>query len=214
MRRPGNSNSKLIGSFAGPIRLTVPEKIKAVEQLFSLLDQEVNDFQGATGLHCASGCGKCCFKADVESTILEFLPLAWQLYQEGVAADWMAKLKTNLSPICVNLSPSSSYQGRCSNYAHRGLICRLFGYSARRDKHGKAQFVTCTVIKSEQKELYEAAVAGIDGGLEIPLMTNYFMRLHGIDADLSREFYPINVAIRKALEVVLMHFSYRHRHSA
>jgi len=40
-------------------------------------------------------------------------------------------------------------------------------------------------------------------------MSDYYMQLHGIDFDLAREFYPINTAIRKAIETVLQYYAYR-----
>jgi hypothetical protein len=35
------------------------------------------------------------------------------------------------------------------------------------------------------------------------------MQLHAIDIDLTRDFYPINKAIRKAIETVLHYYAYR-----
>jgi len=40
-------------------------------------------------------------------------------------------------------------------------------------------------------------------------MSEYYMRMHAIDPDLSRDFYPINQAIRKAIEAVLQYYAYR-----
>ena len=102
----------------------------------------------------------------------------------------------------------------CSQYIHRGLICRLFGFSGRLNKYSQKELVTCQVIKSGQAD--EVKVAGdlIASGLKIPLMNNYYMKLYAIDADLSRQFYPINVAIKKAIEIVVHYHSYRTRRSA
>ena len=43
----------------------------------------------------------------------------------------------------------------------------------------------------------------------MPLMSNYYFQLRCIDPGLSQEFYPINTAIKKALEVVLHYYAYR-----
>jgi hypothetical protein len=40
-------------------------------------------------------------------------------------------------------------------------------------------------------------------------MNQYYMQLHGIDFELTRDFYPINKAIEKAIETVLGYFAYR-----
>ena len=69
--------------------MTLPEKVKAVERVFEELDTEIALFQSTTSLHCNWGCGKCCFKPDIEATILEFLPFALYLYQQHRALDWL-----------------------------------------------------------------------------------------------------------------------------
>lgn len=187
----------------------VPEKVQAVEDVFDHLDREIASFQSWSGLHCGWGCGKCCFKADIEATILEFLPFAAHLHREGKAFEWLEKLKNNDAPICLILNPTQHGAGLCSEYKHRGLICRLFGYSARTNKYGEKELVTCQVIKKEQKANYEAAAGRISTGVEVPVMSQYYMRLHAIDFELTREFFPINEAIKRAIEVILHYYAYQ-----
>src|SRR6267154_5256493 len=109
---------------------SLEEKIKSVEAVFEKLDAEISTFQSATSLHCKFGCGKCCFKPDIEATTLEFLPFAWHLYQSQQAEEWLARLNDSDAEICLILNPTQGGSGLCSQYPHRGLICRLFGYSA------------------------------------------------------------------------------------
>ena len=40
-------------------------------------------------------------------------------------------------------------------------------------------------------------------------MNHYYMRLVGIDPQLARDFYPINKAIKLAIETVLHYYAYR-----
>lgn len=185
------------------------EKIKAVEIVFSELDKQINDFQSATSLHCKWGCGKCCFKPDIEATILEFLPFALHLHQVGKAEEWLVKVNDSSSSICHILNPTQAGAGLCSEYEHRGLICRLFGYSARTNKYEKKELVTCQIIKTEQADAFAKATAEIDNGLPVPVMNQFYMQLHGIDFELTQTFYPINLAIKKAIETVLQYYSYR-----
>ena len=189
--------------------MTLDEKVKAVENVFTALDKEIASFQDWSGMHCKFGCGKCCFKADIEATILEFLPFAHYLYQQHKAWEWLENLKTGDSPICQILNPTQSGAGLCSEYPHRGLICRLFGYSARTNKYAEKELITCQIIKTEQAEHYKRAVDGIASGKEVPMMNQYYMQLHAIDMDLTREFYPINEVIKRAIEVVLSYYAYR-----
>ena len=184
------------------------EKIQATENVFKKLDKEIASFQSWSGMHCKFGCGKCCFKPDIEATILEFLPFAHYLYKENKAFEWLEKLKSNDSSICQILNPIQSRAGLCTEYPYRGLICRLFGYSARTNKYAERELVTCQIIKTEQSENYQKAADKIALGNDVPMMNQYYMQLHAIDMDLTRDFYPINTAIQKAIETVLHHYAY------
>lgn len=189
--------------------MLLEEKVKAVESLFEKLDAEISLFQSQSGLHCKLGCGKCCFKADIEATVLEFLPFALYLHKQHKTEEWSEKLKATASQICLILNPTQAGAGLCSQYPHRGLICRLFGYSARMNKYEKRELITCQIIKTEQAKEYQSTVQKIEEGLDVPVMSQYYMQLHAIDAELARDFYPINSAIRKAIETVLHYYSYR-----
>jgi Fe-S-cluster containining protein len=189
--------------------VNLPEKIEAIEEVFKKLDAEISSFQSWSGLHCKFGCGKCCYKSDIEATILEFLPFAHYLHQAGKAFEWLDKVKSTDSSICLILNPTQSGAGLCSEYPHRGLICRLFGYSARTNKYAERELVTCQIIKTEQSESFKNAVDKIAEGNNVPMMNQYYMQLHAIDMDLTRDFYPINVAIQKAIETVLHYYAYR-----
>ncbi len=189
--------------------MSIEEKVKQVESVFEKLDFEISQFQKVTALHCKFGCGKCCFKPDIEATTLEFLPFAYHLHQQNLAEAWLERLEANTSTLCVILDATQSGAGLCSQYKHRGLICRLFGFSARTNKYAQRELVTCQLIKTEQKQGFEEAETKIEQGLEVPIMSNYYMQLHAIDFELTREFYPINQAISKAIETVLQYYAYR-----
>ncbi|MBP9926066.1 MAG: YkgJ family cysteine cluster protein [Cyclobacteriaceae bacterium] len=189
--------------------MQLEEKVAAVTQVFEGLDQHIANFQSATSLHCKAGCGKCCFKPDIEATILEFLPFAFHLYKEKQAEQWLEKFLQTDSSICLILNPTQTGVGLCTEYPYRGLICRLFGYSARTNKYGKKEMVTCQVIKTEQADAYNKTVEMIGNGAEIPVMNQFYMQLHAIDSDLTKKQYPINEAIKWAIEEVLQYYSYR-----
>jgi uncharacterized protein len=189
--------------------MSMEEKVNAVEAVFQKLDQAIARFQAGSTLYCPAGCGKCCFKPDIEATILEFLPFALHVYRAGKAEEWHEKLSADTSSICLILNPQQGGTGLCSVYAYRGLICRLFGYSARTNKYGRRELVTCQVIKTEQEDAYLRASKEVDADGEIPVMNEYYMQLFGIDADLTREFFPINTALKKAIETVMHYYAYR-----
>jgi uncharacterized protein len=188
--------------------MSLDAKVKLVEDVFAKLDGEISALQSWSGLHCKMGCGKCCFKPDIEATILEFLPFAYHLHQTNAIDNWLHKLEEE-SELCPILNPTQLGAGLCSEYQHRGLICRLFGYSARTNKYGGNELVTCQIIKTEQKESYDNAVAKITAGQAVPVMNQYYMQLHAIDFELTNQFYPIKTAIKRAIETVLHYYSYR-----
>jgi Fe-S-cluster containining protein len=189
--------------------LSLAQKVQAVEEAFSLLSQEMSTFQGWSGLFCKEGCGKCCHKPDIEATVLEFLPFAHHLFVQNQCEEWLNKLSEHPSTICIILGMSANGGNKCSQYQHRGLICRLFGYSARTNKYALKEFVSCQIIKSEQADRYNATLNGIGAGSFVPVMSHHYMRLHSIDPTLAREFYPINEAIKRAIETVLHYYTYR-----
>jgi Fe-S-cluster containining protein len=189
--------------------VTLPEKAKAVVELFGGLDRSIGLFQAGSGLYCKFGCGQCCLKPDIEATVLEFLPFALDAYRSGKAEKWLERARTGGS-VCIILDLGQSGAGLCSSYSTRGLICRLFGYSARLNKRGERELVTCSVIKSEQSAAYHPAAAAVTAReLDIPVMSEYYMRLYAIDPEMSRDRLPINKALVKSLEWVMHYFSYR-----
>lgn len=189
--------------------IALEEKAKAVDNLFQDLDQQIAIFQASSSLHCKVGCGTCCTKPDIEATPLEFLPLALQMHRQGNVSEWLSKLEANPSSICILLDQSRVGVGHCSTYRHRGLICRIFGFSARVNKYGKRELVTCQTIKSEQATPYQDIANQLlsDEGV-VPVIGDYYRRLQGIDPFLAGKFLPVNLAIREAIMEVLQYFSY------
>lgn len=189
--------------------MSLSQKVQAIEEAFLLLDQETLKFQGWSGLTCKAACGKCCTKANIEATVIEFLPFAYQVYHANQAAQWLIRLQEHEGSLCLFLNPTHRGAGFCTQYAYRALICRLFGFSARTNKYAKLEFVTCETIRTEQGATYDAALVNIETGGIVPVMNHYYMRLQAIDPDLARDFYPINEAIRRAIETVLHYYAYR-----
>jgi Fe-S-cluster containining protein len=190
---------------------TLPEKVKAVKRVYASLDNAIAQLQQDSGLHCLSGCGECCKKPDIEATPLEFLPLALQFYDEGRAEIALEEIRQSKSTLCYVFRPHvTNFGGLCNEYPHRGLICRLFGFTARRNKEGQSELVTCKLIKEQQKEQYEQVVTDIRSGKKVPVMSDYYTRISNIDPSLT-QFYPINEAMVKAIETVLHYYAYRKR---
>ncbi|WP_229239760.1 YkgJ family cysteine cluster protein [Echinicola soli] len=187
------------------------EKSLAVNELFKDLAIETQQFNEQSQLKCLTGCGKCCANPKVPATVLEFLPLAFELYHTGVAEGLLAQLEeSGEDSYCVVLHQMTigGSGGLCSHYSHRGLICRLFGSSARRNREGKKELITCKLIKEDQHDRYQMVSTAIQNGMEVPGSADYYTRLYAIDFHLAEQQLPINMAIRKALEAVYSFYYY------
>jgi len=192
--------------------MSIQIKVRSVERLFDRLDKEITKFNSESSLHCKPGCGKCCTKPDIDASPLEFLPWAFQLFLQGKAEIVLEELKQKQGSICHIYQPLSlldDASGSCSDYRFRGLICRLFGFAASKDKFGQLRLATCKIIKEEQKENFEKAVESIRKGAYVPIFTDYYMNLSQIDFRLGNIILPINEALKMAIEEVLCHYAYR-----
>jgi Fe-S-cluster containining protein len=190
--------------------MSIEQKVRLVEELFDQLEQESAQFEKTSGLHCVAGCGKCCSYPNVEASPIEFLPWAFHLFLNGEAENMLALLKENQSPTCmIYKSLSVTGKGQCSNYKYRGLICRLFGFAANTDKYGNLRLATCQIIKEGQAEKYNSTAEAITKGLNVPVFTEYYMKLNQIDFQLGNLIVPVNKAIKMAIEEVLLYYQYR-----
>jgi len=192
--------------------MALEQKVRLVEELFGRLDREITAFKSETSLHCLTGCGKCCSKPDIDASPLEFLPWAFHLFLNGKAEETLLELDNSSISTCHIYRPFAlleEYNGSCSNYRYRGLICRLFGYAASRDKYGKLRLATCKIIKEDQLEKFNNTEEAISKGLYVPIFTDYYMQLSQIDYRLATTMLPINQALKIAIEEVLHYYAYR-----
>lgn len=196
--------------------MTIEQKVQLVEQLFYQLEQETAQFQKASGLGCVPGCGKCCTYPEIEASPLEFLPWAFHLFLNG-GFEYLTSISKELTELNENhISTCFLYKplaiaghGRCSDYQYRGLICRLFGFGASKDKYGNLRLATCKIIKEGQAENYNSTEEAISKGLYVPVFTDYYMQLNQIDFHLGSKILPINKALKMAVEEVLQYYAYR-----
>ena len=181
-----------------------------VEQFYTALDKDLNAFQTQANYACSAGCSKCCTSPNIEASILELLPYAFFLYKNNTAEIVYDRLLLNTSLICNLYQPlqTALRKGGCSDYPHRALICRLFGFSFTRNKTGDSTLLACATIKNAYPDLSESLNSKAQEGWPVPMATNYYNQLTDIDYNLSKEQYPINEAMRLAIEMVLNHYHY------
>lgn len=180
-------------------------KVQRVQKVLKNAALHTTKFCKVSGISCVSDCHHCCLKKDIAASPLEFLPLAYHLYKEGKAEEYYDKLdQTKEASLCL-LFNAFGQQGACSAYEHRGLICRLFGYSVNPGKDENHRLVSCHAIRESEaarslqpKQLQKA-----------PVFRDYYAQLASIDFRLAYEQMPINDAIKQALEMVLRYYQYR-----
>lgn len=193
-------------------RMSIERKVQEIGLLFDKLENELTTFISKTHLFCNAGCGKCCTNPTMEASPLEFLPWAFHLFKIGEAENTLEKLAKHTNSICFNYSPISETNldlGSCTTYKYRGLVCRLFGYGATRDKFAQLRLATCSIIKEQQTENYNAANVDINNGLAVPIFTDYYMNLSQIDFRLGNTYVHINKALQMAIEEVVHYYAYR-----
>jgi Fe-S-cluster containining protein len=191
--------------------MDLAQKSQAVMDLFAELESETKQFAAESDLNCLSGCGFCCANPKVPASPLEFLPLAFDLYSKGLAESSLKQIEEmeeEKSCIIYRAQSTDQSQGFCGNHKMRGMICRLFAASARRNKYGIKELIICKVLKEEKTGQFETATKGINAGIQIPLATSFYSRLEEIDTTLCQQF-TINKAIIYALELVLRYQFYQ-----
>ena len=183
--------------------------IEEVEKVFEELDNHLLLTSSQSGLKCPDFCGMCCRKLDIEASPMEFMPLAAWLYKTGKVNDFLEKMDNPDHKWCACFDPEASAKGEwgCKYYEHRGLICRLFGFGYRLNRESHPVLVTCRIMKTTQvAAVAKAAELAAENPDEMPVFSNYFMKLLAIDPDLAVPQMPINEAIRTAIEKLYFYF--------
>ncbi|MDR7131572.1 Fe-S-cluster containining protein [Algoriphagus sp. 4150] len=190
--------------------MNLAEKSQATLNVFGELESETKQFASESGLGCVAGCGFCCANPKVPASPLEFLPLAFDLYDKGLAESTLTLVESKdegASCVMYRAQSEDGKKGFCGSHAKRGMICRLFAASARRTKYGKKDLIICKILKEEKPEEFLLASERINDDMEIPLATAFYSRLDEIDQSLCQQF-TINEAIAFALELVLRYKFY------
>jgi Fe-S-cluster containining protein len=183
--------------------MNLTEKIRATTRIFNEADRQVEKFRRKSGLGCLSGCHMCCLNPNIQATVMEFLPLAAALVNSSKHEEVLSRIESRKEKVCVIFNPMSG-PGSCSMYEQRGLICRLFGFTVRTTREQALQLVTCDPIKRNLDNPPETSALKA-----APQMSAYYMKLFGIDPNLSIRYMHINESIEQAIHHVAMGTKFR-----
>jgi Fe-S-cluster containining protein len=181
--------------------------MEEVMQRYCALDQEIRVFQLRTGLRCPDRCGICCDSPHVEATVLECLPLAreifWRKEEERISLAIEKKAhEEDLRCVLFVADHGTTGLGGCAYYPFRPLVCRLFGYAARRAKTGRIELCPCKVIL---EFLSEKPIQL--GSQEVhrpypPIYQDSFFQIAAMSPEMGFRLLPINAALKAALDYV------------
>ena len=177
-----------------------------VLEMYQELDLAVAEFAGHTGLACPQGCGHCCNSENVEATVLECVPMAFELFRTFQAELLLKRLEKNRDEKkCVLYRSDYTEAGLwgCSQYRNRTVVCRLFGFAGNRDRAGIPRLAMCRVMK-ERLLPGKVTEALEDDDLVMPLFSEAGLRITALHPGLGTTRMPVNTALRQALQKVGM----------
>lgn len=176
-----------------------------VKEIYHKIDERTESLAIATGLKCPPGCGKCCENPDIETTPLEMLPIALELFEKKQSQEWIEKAEAvNWQGRCIFYQPDEfiAGNGRCSIYDFRPSVCRLFGFAAVKNKQGTAEFAACRYHKQIMPEMVEKVKESIAGGVPVASFPEIAIQLSNIEPYLGNQRMPINQALKVAIQRV------------
>jgi uncharacterized protein len=174
-----------------------------VQEIYNQIDQQTESLAIKTGLKCPTGCGRCCENPNIETTPLEMLPIALELFQKKQTQEFIEKAsKVNWEGRCIFYEADTMIagNGRCSIYAFRPSVCRLFGFAAVKNKQGSAELGACRYHKEIMPELIQKVKESIAEGMSAPSFSDIAFQLSNIEPYLSNQRMPINQALQVAIQ--------------
>jgi Fe-S-cluster containining protein len=174
-----------------------------LQKVYAEMGETFSAYQASTGLACPPGCGKCCLNPDVEASVLEMIPLALKIYDEGKVDEWLLKLETTSQTYCLFLTQlPGSDKSFCGSYNERPSVCRMFGIAGTFDKYHSVTHSICKHLK----EIYPIIP---QANKETPLMPLWSSRLAALDPELIQNKLPVNQALHAALEKIAFTAQYQ-----
>jgi uncharacterized protein len=171
------------------------ELILDVMNIYARIDQEVAVFQLKTGLRCPPGCGSCCSSKNIQVQVVEMLPAAHEIICRAEAGRYIPLIQNGLERCVFYKENCTPNPGHCDMYAARPAVCRLFGFSAVRDRLGASKLAACRQLKQTDPEAVLRACEHQDSA---PCFTHFETPLAALDVQ-NRRLMPINEALYHAI---------------
>lgn len=188
--------------------MNIRDFVLNLQKVYEEMGQTFSSFQASTGLQCLKDCGRCCQNPDIEASMLEMLPFALKIYDEGKVDEWLEKIENTDRNYCLLLIPTNQQgNGYCSSYNERPSICRMFGVGGTLDKYRNITLSICKHIKESQPDL--SKTRNDEKNPATPLFPMWTSQLATLDPELIQKKLPINLAIKAALEKISFYAQYQ-----
>lgn len=169
-------------------------RLGEVQSLYSDLERAQRRFAKTYDISCPQGCGTCCEHFFPDITMAEAEYLAMGILFEGREDEVLEKLHSIKDrSFCPLYRKDSPYH--CTVYGVRPLICRLFGFSAVRDKNGHPAFGDC---KWNTKKLNLRSDDLEKHSDDLAIMGDFGMAIEEIQPE-DPATYPLDEALEKAI---------------
>jgi len=174
-----------------------------LEKVYAEMADTFSAYQSGTGLKCPAGCGRCCTNPEIEASVLEMIPFALKIYDQGQLDEWLLKLDERANPQCILLETDElSGKTKCISYNERPSVCRMFGVAGTYNKHQEATLAICKLLKDLHTDLPVPSES-------TPLIPHWSGKLSGLDPELMKNKLPINLAMKTALEKIAFYTQYQ-----
>jgi uncharacterized protein len=185
------------------------ERLESLAYLYQRADTAVDTFTEASGVSCPHACGDCCegFVPDIMPIEAAFIAA----FLAGTDSDRAYDLAAS------GLSPRIREDGRhgcplhaddtpyhCTVYKARPLVCRMFAFSATRDKRGDAAYSVCRLGVGAPGARSASGARLLEVfGASPPVMADLGSELVAIDPGSASGRAPLPEALARALGHVL-----------
>lgn len=185
------------------------ERLESLAYLYRRADNAISTFAERSGVSCPFGCGSCCegFVPDIlpleAAYLAAFLSVADRDRAFSILANGLeARERADGRVGCPLYRDDNPYH--CGVYEARPLICRMFAFSAVRDKQGEASFSVCRLGLSGSGARSAKGSGLVEAfGLEPPVMSDLGSELASIEPESAGDRKPLPQALSLALSRVM-----------
>ncbi|MBN2736107.1 MAG: YkgJ family cysteine cluster protein [Spirochaetales bacterium] len=170
-----------------------------LHEIYCELDNEISQWALKSQFNCPEGCGLCCTNFEPRVGQAEALYLAcYYISQSSQCLESLKSLKE--VPPCFFYDPEPGpAKGHCSVYPGRPLICRLFGFSASRNKQQQLVFRLCKIMHQNEERQFTEEILKERFKILPPEMGRYSSQVNTLSPDLNWESMPLKQAVEKAI---------------